>query len=140
MKTAILILLASVAAFAQTGRTVDLSWGLSPTLGVTGSNVYRLSAACPSTVTLAAFTKLNATPIPIATRTYSDTVPIGTYCYVVTATGAGLESAPSNTASAVATPAPPPGLTVNIAIAVTVNINGVEAAKETTTTTTGQGQ
>jgi hypothetical protein len=130
MRLAALLLLA-VSAFAQTGRTVALSWVASPSLGVTGTNVYRAAGACSPLP--ANFVKITATPV--TGTTYSDSVPIGTYCYYVTSVGGGLESGPSTTAGAVASPNPPTGLTINVALAVTVNVNGqTVAAKDTAIT------
>lgn len=123
-KRALVILVILAAGLsAQANRQVVLSWTASPTPGAT-YNVYRAPTACGPTL---AFTKVNTAPV--AAVTFSDSVPAGTYCYQVTASAAGLESAPSNNAAAAVGPLPPSGLTITIAVAVDVNINGTTVAQ-----------
>jgi len=82
----------SGAASAQSAtHSVALSWAApTTTLTVTGYNVYKLSGACPASISLTAFTKLTS----VTTIAYTDTsVTAGsTYCYTVTAVTAGGES------------------------------------------------
>jgi chitinase len=92
----------SLSAYAQvaarvTVHSITLNWtitqGQDPAVGV---NVWR------GTVSGGPYTKLNATPIPITTFTYSDTTGVGgtTYFYVATTVDAiGLSSANSNQVS-----------------------------------------
>ena len=104
-----LILLLTVTAFAQTGRTVTLVWddllnGASATW-----NVKRASASCASSPT---FTTLASN---VSVKTYQDTnVLPGTYCYALSANVSGLESANSSPAAAVVIPFPPTFVTVTI--------------------------
>lgn len=92
--TCLLLILASTAvARAQSTHTVTASWtdGKNPT-GVTYT-VYRATGLCSGTPT---FAKL-ATGVSVLTYVDSTVTP-GNYCYEVTATVNGVESAPSNTA------------------------------------------
>src|SRR5471032_1612861 len=96
---AMLILGLSLSANAQvtakvTVHSITLNWtitqGSDPAVSV---NVWR------GTVSGGPFTKLNATPIPITTFSYSDTTGVGgtTYFYVATTVdSAGITSANSN--------------------------------------------
>ena len=119
MRKVVLVLLAMLAiapmpSSAQATPQVVLTWTASTSTGVTGYNVYKLTGACPATISLSAFSKLASTTTAL---TYTDTaVTAGsTYCYVVTATTATAESAasgswqvtvPTYTASTI--PLPPP--------------------------------
>lgn len=100
LKRLIPLLLGIVLAFAPsvssqsvTTHSVTLTWTdtLNPTTGTTYS-VYRATGLCSGTPTFAKIaTALTA-------KTYSDTtVQPGPYCFEVTATFNGVESAPSNT-------------------------------------------
>ena len=123
-----LLLLAGLSLYAQAGRTVSLAWTSSVTPNV-GYNVYRAAGLCGSQASPAAFTKLNANPV--ADVTYSDAnVAVGNYCYYITATASGIESAPSNNVSGTVAPLPPSGLTVNVSVAVNVQQNGVTLAQK----------
>ena len=121
-----LLLLSLVSAFAQTGRTVVLTWS-NPAANPSDSkyNVYRLTGDCPAVqpADTSLFNKLTATPIP--DKTYTDPVANGKYCYVVTAVAANLESVPSNTASAVANPKPPTDLNITVQVDVSVNVGSI---------------
>lgn len=86
---------------AQT-RKVTLTWTDTVNPAATTYTVKRAAGLCTGTPTFATLAT------GIATKTYEDTtVSIGNYCYVVTATLAGLESAPSNAAGAAVLPRPP---------------------------------
>ena len=96
---------------AQTPHSVTLTW--DDTLNPSGTtyNIYRAVGLCSGAP---AFSKIAAA---IATKTYTDTsVTSGDYCYEVTATLNGTESAPSNTALApvpfLPVPAPTSSLTI----------------------------
>jgi hypothetical protein len=86
----------SLTAKATKPGTVNLQWVQSITAGVTQNSIYRrlLSGSYPST------------PVAImsATSSYRDNGLLSrtTYCYVVTATGAGVQSTFSNEACAMA--------------------------------------
>jgi len=85
---ALLLLLAGVTAQAQTTHSVTLTW--ADTLNPTGTtySVYRATGLCSGTPV---FSKL-ATAVTVLT--YKDTtVTPGNYCYTVTATVNGVESA-----------------------------------------------
>jgi len=86
-------------------HSVDLTWmdTLNP-MGTTYS-VYRAPGLCSGTPT---FAKI-ATGVTILTYT-DPSVTIGNFCYEVTATFNGLESAPSNMSQAIILPSPPTGL------------------------------
>jgi len=93
--------------FGQTTHKVTLTWAdlLNPA-GTTYS-VYRATGLCSGTPV---FSKIASA---IAVKTYEDsTVTAGNYCYTVTATSGGMESAPSNTALANVPSFPPSGLAV----------------------------
>lgn len=102
------VLLALMVASCQ-AHTATITWTNSP--DTPNTNVYRLSGACPATLT--GFTLL--TPTPVATGTYTDaTITPGAYCYYVTAVVGGAESAPSPTASATVLPASPSAIVITI--------------------------
>lgn len=129
MKLAISVLFAAVLAFGQstTPRTAVLTWTDDKNPAGTGYNVYRLDGACPATQPqdAAAFTKKN--PAPLSAKTFTEPLALGTYCYIVTATAASLESVPSATVPAVAKPfAPVVNVTVDVGVNITVN--GVQVA------------
>jgi hypothetical protein len=95
MKTILLGLFVAALGVAQAAHTVTLAWtdALNPT-GTTYS-VYKATGLCSGTPT---FAKI-ATAVSSMTYTDSSVAP-GNYCYEVTATSGGVESAPSNTAGA----------------------------------------
>lgn len=103
-----LILAAAVFAayaYAQTPRSVLLTWeDIENPTGTTYS-VYRASSPCGAATT---FTKIASA---VSSKTYSDSgiVP-GHYCYQVTAVYDGIESLPSNNADANVKPKPPKNL------------------------------
>lgn len=115
MKTLILFLLFTAAAFAQSHQ-VTLVWTDTANPAGTTYNAFRQTGACPATAPTAitGFTQLNASAI--AVKAYTDSTVTGgqTYCYIVTAVpSTGPQSAPSNDAQAIVPGAfPPQGLTV----------------------------
>lgn len=76
-----------------------------------GYNVYRSNVACPTTGQPSGMAKVNTTVITTTTYTDSNLQP-GSYCYAVTSTLNGVESADSNFAPAVIPPSAPTGLSV----------------------------
>lgn len=95
MKLIIALLFAGVAFAQQHSVTLTWTWAQGKGGAATGFNVKR------SDVSGGPYTKINADPIAPDTLTYVDTAGLveGTkYFYVVTATGPGGESAPSNEA------------------------------------------
>lgn len=92
--TAVAVLLFGGMAFGQ--HSGVLTWTASTDSGVT-YNIYRAAAACSTTPTL---TKIASS---VAATTYTDSaVTVGTtYCWGVTASLNGQESAMSNTAGGV---------------------------------------
>lgn len=102
-----LLLFAAFPIFSQTTHSVTLNW--TDTLNPAGTtySVYRAVGLCSGTPT---FAKL---ALAVTVKTYQDTtVTPGNYCYAVTATANGMESAQSNTALAPVPSFPPAGLTV----------------------------
>lgn len=88
------VLLSCVGAKAQTTpptHSVTLAWVDTQNPSGTTYNVYRATGLCSGTPV---FSKL-ATAVPVFTYTDSTVTP-GNYCYQVTATAGGVESAPSN--------------------------------------------
>jgi hypothetical protein len=111
MKT-LLFLLALHAHAAD----VTLTWTDTANPPGTQYNAYRAPVACTASPT---FAKINATPI--TPKSYTDaSVPIGVYCYRVTAVASGQESAPSAAVGASVPPAAPGGLTISVTVTVTV--------------------
>ncbi len=103
------VALFSPAVSAQSTHSVTLVWvdGKNPA-GVTYT-VYRATGLCSGTPT---FAKLATA---LATLTYVDsTATPGNYCYEVTATVSGMESAPSNTVGAPVPAFSPSGLQVTV--------------------------
>lgn len=93
------------ALLAQVPHSVTLSWQQNGT--PQSNNIYVAPAACPANQTPdGSFTLLATVP---ATQNYThQAVPVGRYCYYVTALDASNnESGPSNLADAVVTPAAP---------------------------------
>ena len=101
-------LLACVNLLAQTGKNVGLTWADDLNPSSTTYNAYRAPGSCSGTP---GFAKINVSPI--ALKTYTDpSVPVGVYCYRVTAVYETAESAPSNSAGALIPPESVTGLTV----------------------------
>lgn len=104
------ILLAPLSAMASSYSTA-LAWVAGT--NASGYNVYRATGKCPAVVnpTVAGFSKIGSS----TTVSYMDsTVTAGTWCYFVTGTDSGTESAPSNAATSYVVPAAPTGLTVTV--------------------------
>jgi hypothetical protein len=113
--TVVLAFCLALVGHGQTStRSVVLNWtDTANPAGVT-YNVYRAPSACTGTP---AFARITSGVIP---KTFTDAnVPYGTYCYVVTAVGGGIESAYSPTAGTAVGPYAPSGLTLSV----TVNVN-----------------
>jgi fibronectin type 3 domain-containing protein len=79
---------------AATAHSVQLSWDASPTVGVSGYNVFRAGVSDGYGTT-----PLN--PAPISTLSFTDTTVASgqTYFYVVTAVDGGQASSDSNEVS-----------------------------------------
>lgn len=83
-------------------RKVILTWTDNANPSGTTYSVKRATGICSGTPNFSTLAS------GVAAKTYEDTtVTVGNYCYVVTATFGGLESAPSNTAGAPVLPKPP---------------------------------
>ena len=112
MRKAILIfvLLFSCGSLsAQTTHKAVLSWTDTLNLAGTTYSVYRAPGLCSGTPV---FAKLAS---GVTVLTYTDaTVTPGNYCFQVTATSGGVESAPSNSALAPVPSFPPSGLAVAV--------------------------
>ena len=109
MKTLILLMIAAVLAVAQSGHSVTLNWGIDGNPTGTTYTAYRATGLCSGTP---GYSKIAE---GITERTFvDDTVQAGNYCYVVTATANGMESAHSNTAQAPVPAFPPTGLQVEV--------------------------
>jgi len=117
MKLAILAFFA-LAATAQTSRSVTLNWVNAKNPAGTVSNVYKAPSACSANPTN--FVRIAT---GLTANTYLDSpVPIGAYCYYVTAVYAGMESTPSPTALAAVTPFAPENLTTLVSVVVSVTV------------------
>jgi hypothetical protein len=94
MKLAVMLLMACAACAAQAQtHSATLTWQDTQNPAGATYSVYRATGLCSGTP---AFSKI-ASAIPA--KTYKDeTVQPGPYCYQVTATAGGVESAPSNSA------------------------------------------
>lgn len=106
----VLLVFSAILAKAQTTHSATLTWTdtLNPATGTT-YNIYRATGLCSGTPT---FSKLASA---VAAKTYADsTVTPGNYCYEVTATVNGVESAPSNTALATVPAFAPTSLTITV--------------------------
>jgi hypothetical protein len=104
--TFFVLLFASVAHAEQT-HSVTMVWGDTLNPAGTTYSVYRAPGLCSGTPT---FAKLATA---LAVKTYEDTtVTPGNYCYTVTATFQGMESANSPTAAAAVPSFPPSALSV----------------------------
>lgn len=105
----IVFLILAAGLQAQTTHSVTLTW--TDTLNPSGTTytVYRATGLCSGTPT---FSKLASA---LTGKTYLDSTVIpGNYCYEVTATLNGMESAPSNTAGAPVPSFPPSQLSVTV--------------------------
>lgn len=111
----LLIAAFSATLFAQTGRTVTLTWVDTQNPAGTTYNVKQAVGLCSGTPTYSTI----ATAVTVKTFVQTG-VAVGNYCYVVTATVGGVESAPSNAAGATALP-------------FAVNLNTINVAKADTT-------
>ena len=110
MKLLLIMLLTITGLMAQTQHSVGLTWTdtLNPSTGTTYS-VYRATGLCSGTPTF------NKIATALVAKTYQDTTVIpGNYCYEVTASVNGMESAPSNTALAPVPSFPPTGLSLTV--------------------------
>lgn len=107
MKYLLLLALAGGCCFAQ--RTVTLTW--TDTQNPTGTtySVKRATGLCSGTPTF------STVATAVTTKTYSEPVAVGNYCYVVTSILGAIESAPSNSAGATALPFPPTLGTITVA-------------------------
>ena len=97
------------ALFAQGTHSVTLTW--TDTLNPAGTtySVYRAVGLCSGTPT---FSKIASA---VTVKTYQDTtVTPGNYCFAVTATANGMESAQSNTALAPVPSFAPTALSVTV--------------------------
>ena len=98
----------SIALLAQS-HSATLTWTDTANPAGTTYTVKRATGLCSGTPTFSSIAS------GITVKTYLDsTVTPGNYCYVVTATFAGIESAASNTASAPVPSFPPAGLSVTV--------------------------
>lgn len=104
-------LLFAVPVFAQATHSVKLTW--VDTLNPTGTtySVYRAPGLCSGTPV---FAKL-ASGVTVLTYTDSTVTP-GNYCFQVTATSGGVESAASNTVNPVVPSFPPTALTYSVTV------------------------
>lgn len=103
------MLLVLAPTLAQTTHSVTLNW--QDTLNPAGTtySVYRAQGLCSGTPT---FSKIASA---VTGKTYKDeTVTPGNYCYQVTATANGMESAASNSALAPVPSFPPQQLSIQV--------------------------
>jgi len=108
-KQILLLLFLSLGLFAQTTHKVTLNWTDTRNPVGTTYSVYRAPGLCSGTPT---FAKIASS---VTAKTYEDaTVQPGNYCYAVTATLNGMESAQSNQALAPVPSFPPQTLTVTV--------------------------
>lgn len=122
MKTIIALVLFAAAAMAQTTRSVTLNWTDTRNPAGTTYNVFKAPAACSANPTN--FVRLAS---GIAVKTYLDSgVPVGSYCYYVTAVYNAMESGPSPQAVAAVGPFSPDGLTVTVSVTVNVMTTGAQ--------------
>lgn len=114
VKTLGLLLLVVITLFGQslpgqTSHSATLTWTDTANPVGTTYSVYRATGLCSGTPT---FSKLATA---VASKTYLDsTVSPGNYCYQVTATFSGVESAPSNSAAAAVPSFAPTTLAVTV--------------------------
>lgn len=106
----LLIAAFSATLFAQTGtRSVKLDWADTQNPAGTTYSVYQATGLCSGAPV---FAKV-ATAVTTKTYTVTSVAP-GNYCFQVTATANGFESAPSNTAAAAVPSFPPSALQVTV--------------------------
>lgn len=104
-----LLFLLAAPLFAQTTHSVVLNWNDTANPAGTTYNVYRATGLCSGSP---AFSKIATA---VAAKTYTDGTPTpGNYCYQVTATLNGAESAPSNTANPTVLPFAPQQLSFTV--------------------------
>lgn len=117
IRSALLALIATVVLAQSTLSRVVITFTPNPAnpTGVT-RNIYRANAPCSATPA-PTFVKINATPF--AATTYTDSVPIGQYCYYSKVVAGGLESIPSNTVEHSAAPLPE---TITLTVPIAINI------------------
>jgi hypothetical protein len=109
MKLLAFLLLTVSALAAQTTHSVTLTWVDASNPTGTTYNVYRASGLCSGTPV---FSKIASA---VAVKTFSDTtVTPGNYCYAVTASLSGAESAQSNTVNPAIQPFAPTGLSFTV--------------------------
>jgi hypothetical protein len=110
MKVLTLLAIGFAAISQAAQHTATLAWtDTQNPAGQATYSVYRATGLCSGTPT---FSKL-ATGVP--SLSYVDnTVTPGNYCYQVTATVGGVESAPSNASQAPIPAFPPTALTVTV--------------------------
>jgi hypothetical protein len=108
-KLILAVLLFALPLAAQTTHKVTLAWvdGLNPA-GVTYT-VYRATGLCSGTPTFSTL----ATGVTVLTYTDATVTP-GNYCYQVTATVNGVQSAPSNSVLAPVPAFAPTALTFTV--------------------------
>jgi hypothetical protein len=95
MRQLFLLTMLAVALVAQTTHSATLTWQDALNPAGTTYNVYRAPGLCSGSPV---FAKMAT---GIAAKTYQDTTVVpGPYCYAVSATFNGVESAQSNTAAA----------------------------------------
>lgn len=105
----LLLLLAATACFAQSTRTVTLTWADTVNPAGTTYSVYRASGLCSGTPT---FAKI-ATGLTV--KTYQDAaIAPGNYCYTATASFNGIESEQSTSVATAVTPFAPSGLSITV--------------------------
>ena len=106
----VLMVFLPVTVWAQAPQhSVDLSWVDTSNPAGTTYSVYRVTGLCSGAPV---FNKLIT---GVTTKTYTDTTVIpGNYCYQVTASFNGVESAPSNAAPASVPSFPPQSLSVTV--------------------------
>lgn len=123
MNTIIALVLFASAALAQTSRSVTLNWTDPTNPAGTTYNVFKAPSACASNPTT--YARIASA---VAAKTYLDqNVPIGAYCYYVTAVYASMESGRSPTALAAVTPVPPSGLITSTTVDVTVTVTTTQS-------------
>jgi len=109
--TVLLLILFALPLFAaaQTTHSVTLAWTDALNPAGTTYSVYRAVGLCSGSPT---FSKIASA---LAVKTFQDTtVTAGNYCYAVSATASGMESAQSNTALAPVPSFAPQGLSVTV--------------------------
>ena len=140
-KLLFVLLVAFAAAAAGQTRTVDLAWSSTATAaaGVTITHeIDRASVAAGATCSSASGYARVGT-VPLATRTYADDAPLGTYCYRVSSVAtAGTFSSRSGyaySAVLVVPLAPPPsptdatGSVRELVAAITLELDGKQVAR-----------